>query len=241
MEELLIRMEKLEKELAALRARTQIEDLGARYADMMLAGDSRKILEELWVSDGDIRFETGSSGVYEGERVRFFYDKEAVPGRFIALQLTTPYIKTDEEARNARALWMVIGAECDAGELGCIPPKDEMEKALLSSEDKNGKRYKAEWFWQRMEALLVQENGAWKIRSLHMREIFRTPYDKSWVEWADVRQLTDGLRTDALFTPASASEEELRPPEFNASYATTDHWQYRTDALPPKRLIDSGF
>lgn len=237
MDDIRLKLEILEKENAVLRSRGQIENLGARYADMNLSCRCREIFDELWADDPEIRLEIGSSGVYEGERVRFYYRKDAVPGRFVAMQLTTPHIVIKENPDYAEANWMVTGAETDAGDLGLCPAKDLAEREILSSEDEKGRRYRAEWFWQRMEMKLKKQNGEWKIFSLHIREIFRCPYDKSWVLWAKERQETDGLRTDEMFIPSDASEEELRPPEFHASYASTDHWQYDTDAFPPKGLL----
>ncbi len=238
MDELITRIEALERENALLRARAEIENLAAKYQDLTLSCQGMRILSELWSHQPDIRLEYAHSGVYAGhERVCFYYDKAPAAGRFEVYQLTTPHIEISPDGISARGVWGVIGAESNAGDLGNVPPKTSVERALLSSEDGLGRRYRAEWLWQRLEMMLRIENGEWRIYSLHIHELFRCPFDQSWVEWALERQKTDGLRTDAYFTPASVPEEEQRPPEFNASFATTEHWQYAPDAMPPKGLL----
>lgn len=238
MDELTARLEALERENALLRARAEIENLAARYQDLVLSAQGLRILHELWSDKPDIRLEYAHSGVYEGpERVFFYYDKAPAPGRFSVYQLTTPHIEIFPDGLSARGVWSVIGAESDAGELGPLPPASAFERALLSSRDGLGRVYRAEWLWQRLEMLLRKEDGSWRIYSLHIHELFRCPYDRSWVDWALERQKTDGMRTDAYFTPASVPEEQQRPPEFNASFASTRHWQYAPDALPPEELL----
>ncbi len=238
MDDLLYRIEALEMENARLRARAEIENLAAKYEDWTLSCQGMRILNELWSRKGDVRLEYAHSGVYEGiERISFYYDKTPAAGRFDVYQLTTPYIEVSADGLHARGVWSVIGAESDAGEVGGQVPRTIAERALLSSEDEMGRRYRAEWLWQRMEMLLRVENGQWKIYSLHIWELFRCPFDRSWVDWALERQATDGLRTDAYFTPAGVPEEQQRPPEFNASFATTEHWQYSPDTLPPRGIL----
>ncbi len=238
MEELLRRIEALEKENARLRARAEIEDLGARIADLTLCFRGDRIADELWSHSEDIRIEVGASGIYEGrQRVGWYYDKAPKAGRFAAVQLTTPHIGIDEDGQTAHALWMVIATEGDAGELGPEPPKNSVERELLSSTDNNGRRYRCEWVWQRMELSARREDGVWKVFSLHLWELFRSPYDESWVSWSSKRAPADGLRSESQFIPDSAAPAERRPPEFNASFASTGHWQYQTDALPPEPLL----
>lgn len=238
MDELLARLDALKKENARLRARAEIENLAAKYQDLALSCQGMRILSELWSQQPDIRLEYAHSGVYEGpDRVCFYYDKAPTAGRLEVYQLTTPHIEVSPDGLSARGVWSVIGAESDAGELGIFPPETSVQRALLSSEDGMGRRYRAEWLWQRLEMLLRVENSEWRIYSLHIHELFRCPFDRSWVEWALERQKTDGLRTDAYFTPASVPEEQQRPPEFNASFATTEHWQYSPDAVPPRGIL----
>jgi hypothetical protein len=238
MDEIISRIEALERENARLRARAEVQNVAARYADLMLSGQSRRVLPELWSSDEGIRLEYCASGVYEGrERIEFFFDKEPTAGKFSAYQLTTPYIEIAEDGLSARGVWGVIGAESDAGERGPNPPQTAAQRAILSSEDGDGLRYRAEWVWQRMEIVFRLEGGAWRIFSMHVHELFRCPYDESWVTWAEKRWETDGLRLDALFDPAGVPDGEKRPPEFNASFATTRHWQYSPDAPPPYGVV----
>ena len=238
MEELLARLAALERENARLKARAAIENLAAEYQDLMLSGQMLRIADTLWSNDEDVRLEYTSSGIYEGQAaLRYFYDKDAKPGHLDAYQLTTPHITISDDAISARGVWGMIGAESDVGELMPGSTRSPVQEKLLSSTDAEGRGYRAEWVWQRLEMELKNENGTWKIRALHIHELFRCPYDQSWVAWAKERQATDAYRTDELFTPDSATDAEKRPPEFNASFATSRHWQYDLDALPPYSLL----
>lgn len=227
------RLDALEQELARRRDREEIENLAARYQHYWTAGQGGRIVDELWARRAeDVSSEVGPSGVYIGlERLASYYQKEAAAGRLTVHTMTTPDIQVAGDGRTARGLWLSIGSESDAGELGEHPPKTLQERLLLTSRDSQGRAYRAEWVWQKFAVDFLREDGRWKLWHLHVYELFRCPYQTDWVAFSSQRQALDGLRTDTLFTP-----DRLPPPgaprEFNATEASTFHWQYAVDAVP---------
>ena len=224
--EMLRRMERLE-------ARGEIENLLGEYLHLRMAGDGQAILERIWSRREDIRIEYGASGPYQSRsKVATFYQKDCLPGKFTLLQANTPVIRVAGDGRSARGLWMVLGTETDAGDLGPEPPTDPNRRALLSSQTPEGRAYTAEWTFLRLGADFLKEEAGWRLWHLHVYEIMRAPYDQDWVQYATKRFETDGMRLDALFRSNLPFGEE-EPPENLATGATTFHWQYTVDGLPP--------
>ena len=222
--ELLERVERLE-------ARGEIEDLLGEYLHLRMAGDGQGILDRIWSGREDIRIEYGASGPYQSRaKVATFYQKDHLPGKFTLMQANTPVIRVARDGRSARGLWMVLGAETDAGDLGPEPPADPNRRALLSSQTPEGKAYTAEWMFLRLGADFVKEAGQWRLWHLHVYEILRAPFDQDWVQYATKRFETDGMRLDALFRSNLPFAED-GPPENLATGASTCHWQYTVDGL----------
>lgn len=230
------KLQQLEKEIAELRQtltsvqdREAIGNLMARHQFLLAAQQGSRIVEELWTQDAEkASLEYGASGVYEGLwKVRSFYVSRFLPGTLLVKALSTQQLVVEGET--ARGSWMAVGMDLDAGELGPAAPRtDEQRQFLLSSRTKDGKQYRAEWQWQRIDVNFRREEGSWKIHNLHVREYFRSPYDVSPVEYAKTRFETDGMWLESLFEtpepfPVSAHGENL------PSGSTTSHWQYTTD------------
>lgn len=231
-EALLSRLDMLERELRRVSDRDEIENLISTYQYFFSAGLGERIVSELWAhSTDDVSNEFGASGVYEGLRkLATYYEKDLVPGRYSVHAMTTPCIEVYGDT--AQGLWTSIGTETDAGELGSRPPENVQERMLLTSETADGKAYKSEWVWQRYIVDFIREDGGWRIQRLHACEILRCPFDESWVTFAEKRFALDGIRIDAEYTSNKPYPPDV-PHENHASRATSYHWQYTTDALPP--------
>lgn len=222
----------LEKQLERKTDREKIENLISVHQHYLAGNQGPRALRELWAqTKEDVSMEIGASGVYLGLRnIRKYYEKDIIPGRLMVHALTTPDIEIDLSGERATGLWFNIGVESDAGELGEHPPKTLEARELLTSSTPDGKRYLAEWVWGKLQIEFIRENGCWKIWHYHFYELFRCPYHMDWVQFSTLRQYADGIRIEAMFAsnlPFGPDE----PPENNADYATTQHWQYRTDAV----------
>lgn len=234
------RLAETERELRLHAARAEIENLMARHQYYYAAGLGARIMDELWTVREDAAIEYGASGVYEGLwKVRRFYVKEQLPGRLSTYALTTQVLEVGEDGDTAWGLWLALGTETDAGDLGPAPPaEDDQRRMLLCCEDENGRRYRAEWLWQKVEVSFRREGGRWRIHRLHVTEYFRCPFDQDWVRYATRRYATDGMWLESLFEsplplPPEAHGENL------PSGSSTAHWQYAPN-VPPVLLPEPG-
>ena len=249
-EELRSEIRILQVECNRNRDRQQIENLAAKYQYYYAAGLGERIVDELWAHEVmTVSNEFGASGVYRGIRkVKTYYQKDIVPGRFQMHTMTTPSIEVAGDGKTAKGVWMSIGVETDAGDLGPKPVDGYEQRMLLSSVTADGKRFKAEWIWQKFEIEFIRETDGWKIWHLHGYDVFRCPYDENWVTYAEKRFRTDGLGIEAIYTKNVPYEPD-EPPENNASVPTTQHWQYTVDAVPiltpeppePYETMDTSF
>lgn len=243
-------VQQLREECQRNRDRDLIENLVSRYQYYFAAGLGDRIVDELWAHEvTTVSNEFGASGVYRGLRkVRTYYQKDVVPGRFNMHTMTTPAIEIAGDGKTAKGVWMSIGVETDAGDLGPKPVEGYEQRKLLTSTTADGKRFKAEWMWQKFEIEFIKEKTGWKIWHLHAYDVFRCPYDENWVTYAEKRFQIDGLGIEAIYTknvPYGPDE----PPENNADVPTTSHWQYTVDAAPvlcpeppePYETMDTSF
>lgn len=244
MEHLLERVEKLEKSLSALACRVEqleahraIESLMAKHQLYLAANRGEEIVQELWSHDDAISLEYGASGVYEMPwKVRTFYVCDDIPGVLSVSALSTQSITVHGDGTTASGTWFAIGVESDAGELGISPPApDQQRQFLLSSATADGKKYQAEWLWQRYAVEFVKEGTQWKIQKLRVGEFFRCPFDQDWVLFATERFKTDGMWLEEKFS-SSQPLPEISHGENIPSAATTEHWQYRVDARAKELL-----
>ena len=220
----------LEARIAKLEARAELQDLVGTYAHWVLAGEGDRIVRELWADCPEASVEFGASGPYIGyEHMACFFEKDRLPGRFVLLYPSAPVIRVASDGMSARGIWLGIGTATDSGELNPSfePGADPEREALFTSETEDGKRYTAEWMFEKLAFDFVREDGVWKILRLHVYDIARCPFDRDWVRFAEERFRTDGQRLDALFK----SNRPDGPPENMASEPTAYHWQYMTGSV----------
>lgn len=229
------KVEKLERQLFVQSSRAAIENRMSRHQWLWAEGRGQQILDELWAqSREDVSFEYGASGVYRGPwPVASFYRKDRLPGKLSVYHLTTQQIEIAADGQTAQGAWFVIGTETDAGDLGTVPHETEQERILLTSATPDGKRYRAEWLWQKYEVDFILEGGIWKILHFHVREFFKCPFDRDWVRFSGERVESDGMWLEQLFesnVPYTGGGHFENLP----GAPTTSHWQYKIDILPPE-------
>lgn len=236
--------EELYLRLARLEARGEIENLMGRYQHYFTLRDTQKILDELWAEDDqEISVEDRFYGVYEGRNgafpdagIRTYYESvmgfgspSNHPGKLSTYALTTQMIEVAGNGKSARGLWLAIGAEGDAGELvyhDIGRPDRKVSGIHLTSVTSEGKRYQADWVWQKIAVdFLLGENG-WKIRRLHIYDVFRCPYGQDWVTFSAERpRLNEQWAAERCFTPYG------KPP----GHGSTFYWEYSIHSFPPKK------
>ena len=235
--EVLLRLERLE-------ARAEIENLMARYEYLYTARDARAILDELWAEDGcGITVEDRFYGVYEGRDGAFpdagmktYYDSvfgfgspSDHPGKLSCYTLTTQMLEVAGNAQTAKGLWLSIGAEGDAGELAYDDlgrPDRRVSGVHLTSVSPEGKRYQADWVWQKMAVDFIRRPQGWRLWHLHIYDMFRCPYGQDWVTFSARRpELNERWAVERCFTPYG------KPTGRGCQY----HWEYSTDSYPPVR------
>lgn len=225
----------MEQIAAEWKARMEIENLMGRYAALLTAGRCQDILEKLWTKEPDRTLEEGSLGVYGDARLplfgmdTFYNQRYGMPlngreqpdnrGRMTTLLLNSPVIDIYLNEGKAFGSYMAMGTETRVwrnGEESGIPYVD----AHAKKED----RHMAFWFMQRYHVQFRCEHGSWRIVHMHIWDIFRTPYNMDWVEYAGIRHLDDEMM-DAQMRFGDCPTHAL--------YPTTKHWQYGPTELPP--------
>ena len=233
-EQILKRLETLEAQISRQNARDEITNLFAAYQSEFSAQVGDALVDKYWSSREDITIELGASGIYMGHRgIPTYYQKDRIPGNYTVYTLSSPCIEIAGDGLTARGLWTSVGMETESGDLGPQPPLDFEGRKLFSCVTEDGKKYRAEWIWQRFGVDFILEDGTWRIWHLHAYEIMRCPFDRDWVRYSTERFSTDGLRIDAQFKSNIPFPPGV-PPENNAFLGTTFHWQYKPDALAPE-------
>ena len=233
-QELLLRLERLE-------ARGEIENLMARYQHYYTLRNSQAILDELWAEDVcGITLEDRFYGVYEGRSGAFpdagmktYYDSAMGfgyasdhPGKLVVYTLTTQALEVAADGLTARGLWLSIGAEGDGGELSYPDlgrPDRKVSGVHLTSVTADGKRYQADWVWQKIAVDLIRRETGWRIWHMHIYDIFRCPFGQDWVTFSAQRPALNELwAVERCFTPYG------KPPGHGCQY----HWEYSLDSQP---------
>lgn len=178
----------------------EIHNLMSRYEYFHTAGLHEKTVAMFARNTPGVRCEISNWGVYEGlagvERmfVKVHQQSQGGDDRRGILNmhaLTTPVIEVAGDGQTAKAVWISPGHETNP---------------------RNGK-LEPTWRWVKYGVDFVKENGVWRFWHFHVYGIFRTPYDKSWVESANYGQNQD------------------MPPELKSDRPTTYHWVYTPEAV----------
>ncbi len=229
------RIEQLENLLSINNDKCNIENLMAHHHYLLSAGAGNSIIKDMWAQNiDDVSIEIGASGVYVGlKKVSTFYEKDCIAGKMNFYALTTPLINVNADGKTANGTWIVIATETDAGDLGNNKPKTIQSGELLSSKTPKGERYQADWVWHRLCVDFLKQDGVWKLLHVHVIDMLRFPQQSDWVLFSEIQKQMDGIRIDEMFT-SNIPYKDDEPHENNASKATTYHWQYDKNSLPPK-------
>lgn len=223
--EILKKLEELEKRQKRTEAGTEIRNLVGRYAQLHAVGRDKQILRELWSERADASVEDRWSSVHlmqgrvTGIR-EFFENQYGMPGengpevreergRMHVDTVNSLVLEIREDLQEARASWMSAGCE---------------SRRMQDPADPGKKKLRAFWVWSRVEAEFVPEGGKWKILHLHIRDLFRCPFEKSWVEYGAERMKDEEL----LDTMMRSGTPGLLP-----SYPSEDFWEYSPDSGMP--------
>lgn len=241
MDDLLKRVEILEKEIQRLKDRAQIENLMSKYQYYYTARMDKEILDEMW-ADGNIgaTVEDGYLGVYENKDGSFpdggitaYYaaamnigSPKEYPGKMTVYTNTTQMIEVAEDGKTAKGIWISIGTESDAGDYAydnISPHDDKVSGIKLDMKSKDGKRYQADWVWQKYGVDFIRQNGEWKIWHLHIYQIFRCPFNQDWVSFAAERgeEYHTKLAAERCFNPYG------KPPGQGSTY----FWEYNPESV----------
>ena len=192
----------------------EIANLHGRYNHLALGHYWEKICDDLFAKKTPgVKAELGGSGEFygiEGVRRVFIevlgklYNYE---GNCAVHELTTPVIQILEDGNTAKGMWLHLGANT------FLDP----EKGVV-----------AIWQCMKYNQKFVREDGQWKFLEFRAHLIFRTSYDKGWVE----EPVIEG--SDVKGT----KEEEMIKPDAPTSF----HQPYtgkigHYDGLPLPRIL----
>jgi hypothetical protein len=206
----------LEARVQALEDIHQIQNMMSRYEYFHTVGMHKEVLNMFASKTPGVAVEIPHLGRYEGlVGIRRFWiganfqTDTKREGIMIMHTLTTPVIEVAGDGKTAKAVWISPGHE--TGPFGGEPGK-----------------VNAVWSWNKYGVDFVKEDGVWKFWHFHLYRIFKTPYDKSWVEapyqrppaQTDPDKRPDKPSTyDWVYSPAVETENIPEPP---APYETWD-------------------
>ena len=221
------------RQKAQLQGRAEISDLMGKYALYFSANEGKRLFDELWSQKDDIRLEYGASGIFaEKWKIMLFYIHDQIPGRLSTVSFSSPSIVIHEDGNSAVGRWDAFATETDAGDLSSFPVEEESNRRLLlSSRTEDGRQFRAEVLLQRYEVVFRREENGWKIWKLHVIEIFRCPFDRDWVTFAQERFETDGIWLESMFESPMPVPEHRKGEHF-ADLPSSFHWQYTVDRVP---------
>ena len=166
--ELLERIEKTENNARIARDWVEIANLHGRYNHLCLGHHWEKIVDELFArKTPGVKIELGESGVFHGikgvrtvliDMLGKLYDYE---GNCAVHEITTPVIQVQKDGKTAKGMWLHLGANTF----------EDPEKGVV-----------AIWQSVKYNHIFVKEEGQWKFWDFRVHLIFRTSYDKGWVE-----------------------------------------------------------
>ena len=207
----------LEQHMERMEAVHEVQNLVGRYEFWHVANLHRKCLQLFALDTPGVKIEM-DWGVYDGKESvkRFFLGYHGIHeaenpendlrGEMHMHLQTTPVIEIAEDLRTAKGVWISPGLE--SGPFGG---------------DMN-----AVWSWNKYGVDFVKEDDEWRFWHFHLYRIFKTPYDKSWVDvpynppppQTDPDKRPDKPSSyDRVYSPTAVTENIPEPP---APYETWD-------------------
>jgi len=212
MEEILKRLEKVEKEAQLSKDWIAISNLHGRYNHLLIGHNWEMIIDEMFAKKTPgVTSEIVESGVFygiEGAR-RVFVDMLGglynYVGNLAYHMITTPYIIFSEDGQKARGCWLHFGPNTFF---------DPVKKTI------------AIWQAIRYDHTFVKEDGEWKFLHYKANLVFRSSFDKGWVEEPVIAGSTIKGPDATQVIPSDA------PTSFHNPYDSTTKWGYDWP-LPP--------
>jgi hypothetical protein len=207
LEERIDRLEKiaLNAEKMARHARDvqEISNLMGRQVFMHEAGLDPTFADTIFArKTPGVTWEVANFGKFEGEEIRQslgWHSRETYPiGSMFEHNLASPVIEVAGDGKTAKGVWMSPGHE-------------------TMPDDKTG-QHRAHWCWSKYGCDFVKEDGEWKFWHYHVYAVFRTPFEKSWVDPESTEREAE--------TNAEVSKMLGKPG------TTTYHHPYSTKTLP---------
>lgn len=203
----------LEERVQRLEDIQQIQNLMARYEYWHTVGMHQNVVDMYAKKTPGVSVEIPHLGKYEGpEGIRRFWiganfqTDTKRDGVLIVHTLTTQVIEVAGDGKTAKGVWISPGLESGpfGGEMNAV------------------------WSWNKYGVDFVKEDGEWRFWHFHLYRIFKTPYDKSWVEvpynppppQTDPDKKPDKPSSyDWVYSPTAVTENIPEPP---APYETWD-------------------
>jgi hypothetical protein len=203
-EEILQRLEKLEKQAQRNKDYIEISNLHGRYNHLLLGHHWEKIVDEMFAKKTPgVKAEIVESGVFHGlegvkkvfiEMLGKLYNYK---GNLALHELTTPVIEISGDGQTARGMWYTWGANTFYD-----PVKGTV----------------AIWQVIKYNHKFVKEDGEWKFLDYKAHLVFRSSFDKGWVDEPVIAGSTIKGPDE---TQAIASDE---PSSFHDPYDPTRDW-----------------
>ncbi|MBN1367639.1 MAG: nuclear transport factor 2 family protein [Dehalococcoidales bacterium] len=163
----------------------EILNMQGRYNHYMLCGRFDKITE-MFAKKYPVEAEFADSGLFYGlEGIRKLFaivgEKYGFSGELGLHMLMTPVVEVALDGKTAKGMWHT---------LGCNTYKE-------------GNKVFAMWQTGKYDITFVKENEEWKYGLFKWYVIFRTPYDKGWVEKPIIESLRqdDSPQIGSLYSP----------------------------------------
>jgi hypothetical protein len=156
------------KEIQRLKDLHEVQEVMSRYFHWHTAGLHKQCWDKLFAhQQADVCIEIANWGKWEGlESVKNFYYRTLPAiegdriGQMMVHSIDTPSIQIAGDGKTAKGVWFSPGHETN---------------------NINGK-LQANWCWSYFGTDFFRENGEWKIWHYHCYAMFKTPFEKSWLE-----------------------------------------------------------
>ncbi|MCF8095448.1 MAG: nuclear transport factor 2 family protein [Desulfobacteraceae bacterium] len=213
MEEILRRLDKAERDARFARDWVEIANLHGRYNHLVLGHYWDKIIDEMFAKKTPgVKAEIVESGVFHGiEGVRrVFRDMLGklynYEGNLALHELTTPVIEIAKDGNTARGMWYTWGPNTF----------HDPEKGT-----------KAIWQVIKYNHVFVKEDGKWKFLDFRGYLMFRSSFDKGWVNEPVIQGST------IKGPDESAAIQSDEPTSFHCPYDPSRNWGAEVP-LPPE-------
>jgi hypothetical protein len=155
------------REVQRLKDLHEVQEVMSRYFYYHTAGLHKECYDELFAQKApDVSAEIANWGKWEGpEAVRNLYYKLLYgngdyAGQMFVHAIDTPSIQIAGDGKTAKGVWLSPGHET-VKQNGVLQPM---------------------WCWSYFGTDFIKESGEWRIWHYHCYAMFRTPFDRSWVE-----------------------------------------------------------